>query len=1569
MRICRLFLLLLTLCLYIKTQGQGFTRVYITQSEMLINGCHNGDETGKIVMFVDPETTPRLTFRYTTGEDNWQWHRVNEYRQTNINSRVFTLKLSGENEGCSGSGLAASVPVNVSAPTIIPLKKNTTYNRLGGETTSGRNRGYYLHYQTCFFPDKPQLKITSSSGSILSGGSIKVMPSEQLTLSATTADMNDISVDGNNLRYEYYYSEYGTWQEENPDWTRWKSNYDYAKRDMEYCANSYNAHYAHSGRTFQCMGGEFSSSSISGTVESYHVDMFVRQYLFEQYGYLSEPERYITKTGYKPWRMMLGNVFDCSTSTASQVKFKVRLQGTDEFIESVDSPIFTIAKPTLQVNKTNICFVDTIRLSVNMGQYSAVPNPVTYNYQYKIKNGSWKSLKETSSPTHTFRLDSLSDLIKHVGPVDFRVKVANEESAFISTDLKHRPPVQRDILLQHSCPEMNKGYVAFELPDTLRKGDITVRYRMNNSGKEDGNALPDDAFGSGWSELPTTALGPFELTVGNNYQFLFSYLDPLKSFCEYTVPDNISVQKLTPLAITNVTPQRVECFNHATGSATISIGKDVLHQKLRYKLERLTGDGLPFTKIENTVTVPENSTSFTFNNLPYGSYQFSIEYLTINSCNPITTTFDITQPDPLRFTGSRLTDVTCSTINDGSIKVFTSGGSDIIRYQLFKLDNNISTLPPIKDYTVSKSLAPIGLWLKRSDEFLTDSLYAGRYVVRIEEKCSTNFITDTFTINPVVPLQIHRNSWTTDSLTCWLDTTGYIDVIASGGINSYEWTLQSITPDSLKYHYTQPASRESLRTTVHFTDLPANVYQIRLSNQPRTLPTEFLCPDFTVDTIEIKQHRKINISNHLQHIGCKGENTGQIDLTVVGGVPYGDGTYKYAWISDGKPAGETITITDLKVGVYSVTVSDMLGCPMLDTFELKEPLQMMNKTIAAVTQDVVCYGDSAIISQQPQFGWGQYNYLWQSLDNNTIDGIHRELYVKDSMIYPTEAGRYRYSVIDSALNNSNICVSYADTFTVTLPSTPLYMHANKQTLPNGLDVSCRGVKDGFILFDLSGGNSASENKLFNVYKYQRYTLNSQWLDGNELMIDTFERAEDFISPNYIPFIHYRKTNYQGGRWKIWLEDQRGCKTKDTIIELLTPASEIHFNLHQLVHNVCYGDSVGKIAFAPFGGESPYRMQYSTEEWLETFSFDSLRSEKHSFNLRDSVGCVTDTVVEIKNLHRPITITETIFDVRCYDGNDGQYHFSADGDFPFVQYLWNSTAITDTAVKELKAGNYKLRITDNQNCQFAHDIQVKQPEKLLLSTFSKPVCSNQPLGYITANVQGGVKPYLYRFANADQYQMDSLLYNVSGNYQVEVVDAHNCRMLSDFTQIDVNTIQPSPAFMVSTFNLLGDTLMLVEVSQPAPDSVLWDIDPTVESYTVGEMPHVVLREEGSVSVRMTVFYGGCDFMLEKNIMAYTNDSLVIDWRKGAVETADPITSFTVSPNPSQGTLRIESTLSEELPSSVKIYDMQGRVVLEENFLPQVNINEQITLAAPKTQNYYLFYFTQGGHRSALIYVTP
>ncbi|NBP29935.1 MAG: hypothetical protein EBV23_10235 [Flavobacteriia bacterium] len=256
------------------------------------------------------------------------------------------------------------------------------------------------------------------------------------------------------------------------------------------------------------------------------------------------------------------------------------------------------------------------------------------------------------------------------------------------------------------------------------------------------------------------------------------------------------------------------------------------------------------------------STNSTINNLIPG--QYTVTVTDGNTCES-TASYQITQPTLLianaavtsNYNGQQ---ISCFNASDGTASVIASGGTAPYSY----------------------------LWSNGQTSSNATGLDIGFYSVIVTDAngCQafdTVFLTEP---TPIVLATTHTD------VTCFGGFNGSINLSATGGTFPYNFTWSNNTNNQ------------------NAINLPAGIFTVTVNDING-------CTQVISDTV-LQPAQPITPSETHINVGCYGDATGSIDLSVTGGTP----GYTYSW----NIGATTQDISNLPFGVYTVFITDANNC-------------------------------------------------------------------------------------------------------------------------------------------------------------------------------------------------------------------------------------------------------------------------------------------------------------------------------------------------------------------------------------------------------------------------------------------------------------------------------------------------------------------------------------------------------------------------------------------------------------------------------------------------------------------
>ena len=610
----------------------------------------------------------------------------------------------------------------------------------------------------------------------------------------------------------------------------------------------------------------------------------------------------------------------------------------------------------LLMDKTNICKLEKLFIVTEPEALTAVGEISNYNgYGVKCNAGNDGFIKMTingGTEKYTYDWTTLdgSGIIQNNKDQEnltsgtYQVIISDSQGCVVEKEYVITAPIALTIKEQHSnvvCFGTSEGSITITLSPSIASFTYTL--------------TGIDYLGNPYKEVQI--LNDITYTFKNLKAGGYTVEIQDANGCGGTITNLLISQPLEPITLvptfSNYNGIEISCKGADDGKIAIDI----------------TG-GTTFPTIEKYIvnwTGPNNfsATSKTIENLEPGTYL--LEIIDALNCT-LTQEFEIREPTEISIKTDVLKMISCFGNNDGLISITTGGG--------------IGT----HQYVWTKDGAPFSLTQDISN------LEPGMYVISITD--SNNCSIDKY-FEIIEPALMQLNSLSTTDILCYGDATGSINIEIIGGTKitspsgvltyNYSWTgpngyvsnhqnldkliageYSLIVTDNrgckveLSTEIKQPEKVKVLVTTTNITcyqaadgtinltvtggikpytyswsnlgngasqtDLNAGMYSVTITDNNNC---------FVFLEIEIIQAPIFTIYPEVNNVSCYGQNDGNIDLNLVGGVP----PLTIKW-SDNTSAG--LIRNNLKPGKYTVEITENseYSCSIIKTFNIIEPMTL-----------------------------------------------------------------------------------------------------------------------------------------------------------------------------------------------------------------------------------------------------------------------------------------------------------------------------------------------------------------------------------------------------------------------------------------------------------------------------------------------------------------------------------------------------------------------------------------------------------------------------------------------------
>ncbi len=974
--------------------------------------------------------------------------------------------------------------------------------------------------------------------------------------------------------------------------------------------------------------------------------------------------------------------------------------------------------------------------------------------------------------------------------------------------------------------------------------------------------------------------------------------------CPTATSSNITINNPAGISITNEVYTHLTCNNSNDGTISITA----------------SGGTAPLTYSING-GYPSNQTG-AFVNLAGGTYQVSVT--DANGCPAaLSSNITIINPNPIAITNEAFTNITCNNANNGTITITASGGNAPLTYTITggtsngtgvfnglaagtysvtvsdvngcptDVSSNITINNPAvisisdEDFTPitchnandgtitivgAGGTAPLTYTITggaSNQTGLFTNLSAGTYQVTVSDAngCPTATSSNITIVNPD-GITITDEDFT--PLTCNNSNDGTITITAAGGTAPYTFSINGGYPSN---------------QTGVFNGLSAGSYQVSVTDVNG-------CPAVTSSSIDILNPNPIAITNEaFTHITCNNANDGTITITASGG------NAPLIYTITGGTSNGTGVFNGLAAGTYSVTVSDINGCPTA----VSSNITINNPAVISISDEdftpITCHNaNDGTITIVGAGGTAPLTYTITGGASNQT-GLFTNL----------SAGTYQVTVSDAngcpTASSSNITIINPDGITIT----------DEDFTP----ITCNNANDGTITitaaggtapytFSINGGYPSNQTGVFTGLAAGTYQVSVTDVNGCPAVTSS---SIDILNPSVISITDQSFTNItcnnandgtitivatggtlpltysinggypsnnnglfsglSAGNYVVTVTDVNNCSPlQSSTITIVNPPAITILGTPTAFDITCNGANDGVINVKVTGGTPPYT--YSINGGYPSNSdgdFSGLVANTYIVSITDDNGCGPVTSIPIV-ISEPAAITitgENKTDITCNNANDGTITITANGGTGTLRYTRTGGVSNTTGVfQNLAAGTYRVSVTDDNNCgpTVSSDFTIVNPPAIQItdeSVVNIPCNGGGNVGEVSVTANGGTGDLTFDIGNGTpQTNNGTFTALAGGNYQVTITDANACSITSSILTV----IEPAPLVVTTTDSLFScgslpvieaDEIFLPDGSGATYTSVIHHTDfaPGATVQTVADIESITINLEHSYAGDLTL----------------------------------------------------------------------------------------------------------------------
>lgn len=536
-----------------------------------------------------------------------------------------------------------------------------------------------------------------------------------------------------------------------------------------------------------------------------------------------------------------------------------------------------------------------------------------------------------------------------------------------------------------------------------------------------------------------------------------------------------------------------------------------------------------------------------------------------------------------------------------------------------------------------------------------------------------------------------------------------------------------------------------------------------------------------IDNIEITQPEQMVVTELISNLNCNGDQTGNIDLTVMGGTL----PYSFNWTN-----GETTEdLAGLSAGNYDVNILDANGCALFVSYTVTEPTAL---EITGSTTSTLCAGDSnGTASVSAIGGTTAYQYLWSNGETEESQtGLAAGTYTVTVFDSNNCQNSIALTIEDPAILNATINlteeIACADGTNASLEviangGTGVYAY---QWSNNANTSSLNGLGAGTYTVTITDENQCFITEAITISAPEAISVNLDLVENATCNGDQNGRIETTTTGGAEPYSYtwnngVTTANLDGlgaGIYTLTVIDNNGCTTE--ISTTITEPTALTIVEGDIVNVNCQGAATGNVYLIVEGGATPYTFNWDNGSINQ--NLNNVAAGNYSVTITDAAGCIA---TESYTINDGDAFEIESFDyspsVSCAGSTDGFASFIVTAGQSIDELIW-SNGSTDQSLVGLAAGTYSVTVTSFAGCEAVGSIEITEPAILNAQASETTImaCHDSQDGTAQISVIGGTAPYAYSWSNGSTEAVTSGL--SAGTYSYTVTDANNCQTNGEVT---------------------------------------------------------------------------------------------------------------------------------------------------------------------------------------------
>jgi hypothetical protein len=280
-------------------------------------------------------------------------------------------------------------------------------------------------------------------------------------------------------------------------------------------------------------------------------------------------------------------------------------------------------------------------------------------------------------------------------------------------------------------------------------------------------------------------------------------------------------------------------------------------------------------------------------------------------------------------------------------------------------------------------------------------------------------------------------------------------------------------------------------------------------------------------------------------------------------------------------------------------------------------------------------------------------------------------------------------------------------------------------------------------------------------------------------------------------------------------------------------------------------------------------------------------------------------------------------------------------------------------KSLCPGKHEVSVSDLNNCisTASYEVANTPPVRIDLGD-GVSLCEGQTY---ELNAGSSWKSTQWSRSGKKFSSQAKILISQPGSYRLDVTDQNNCPA-TDYFVMQTSTNLLEAAILLSSEAVIGDTVVVVDVSWPLPEQITWAYpEEMVVISEGGEIVKGKFEDAGVYNISLSASLGTCHDVVTKSITILDTPREQDGSRLGAEE--EFLKVFTLHPNPNTGSFDVEAEFNGESPITITIWNLVSTLLISKTSdAGSVSYNKHFDFASLSSGTYVCRLDYAGGYKT-------